>query len=62
MVVFRTKYDKWADQTDITFTDVFYNLDQIAKLDCLQDAIAKLTKQYNLTLSAEKKVGKISQS
>jgi hypothetical protein len=52
----------FEDQTDINFTDAFYDLDYVAKLDCLQDTIAKLTKQYNLTLSAEKKVGKISES
>ena len=50
----------FGDQPDINFTDAFYNLDHVAKVDCLQDTIAKLTKQYNLTLSAEKKVGKIS--
>ena len=60
MIAFRAKYDIYTDETDINFTDAFYNLDQVAKLDCLQDAIATLTKQYNLTLSAEKKVGKIS--
>jgi hypothetical protein len=60
MIAFRIKYNIFGDQTDINFTDDFYNLDYVAKLDCLQDTIAKLTKQYNLTLSAEKKVGKIS--
>jgi hypothetical protein len=60
MIAFRAKYNMFEDQTDINFTDAFYDLDHVAKLDCLQDAIAELTKQYNLTLSAEKKVGKIS--
>jgi hypothetical protein len=59
MIAFRIKYNIFGDQTDINFTDAFYNLDYVAKLDCLQDTIAKLTKQYNLTLTAEKKVGKI---
>jgi len=60
MIVFRVKYNMFGDQKDINFTDAFYNLDYVAKVDCLQDTIAKLTKQYNLTLSAEKKVKKIS--
>jgi hypothetical protein len=40
MIAFRAKYNMFEDQTDINFTDAFYDLDHVAKLDCLQDAIA----------------------
>ena len=58
MVVFRTRYDIYRDRTDVSFTDYFYNLDQVAKLDMIQDAINDLTRQYNLILSSHKKVSK----
>ena len=60
MILFRTRYDYRRDQTDVSFTDYFYNLDHVTKLDLLQDSIHDLTKQYNLILSSYEKVTKIN--
>ena len=60
MILFRTRYDDRRDRTDVSFTDYFYNLDHVTKLDLLQDSIHDLTKQYNLILSSYEKVTKIN--
>ena len=52
MKVIQINYNTASDNTDLVLHENYQNLDYVAKLDLLSDAIALLTSQYNNLLKS----------
>jgi hypothetical protein len=48
MVVLKATYNQNTDETKVAFSEQFTQLDYVAQIDCLEDAIFTLTKKLKI--------------